>query len=65
VISACAQLITPKSHRLRRVSGAPSLLGVGAMNSPCYRPAGLLATWAVMLDGGGSADPGDALDACS
>jgi hypothetical protein len=35
------------------------------MNSPCYRPAGLLATWAVMLDGGGSADPGDALDACS
>lgn len=36
------------------------------MNSPRYRPAGLLVTWArhrVMLDGGGSADPGGTLDA--
>jgi len=36
------------------------LLGVGAMNSPRYRPAGLLVTWPghrVMLDGGGAADP--------
>ena len=42
------------------------LLGVGAMNSPRYRPAGLLVAWAghrVMLDGGGSADPGQSLDA--
>jgi hypothetical protein len=42
------------------------LLGVGAMNSPRYRPAGLVATWAghrVMLDGGGTADPGAPLDA--
>lgn len=42
------------------------LLGVGAMNSPRYRPAGLLATWAghrVMLDGGGAADPAAPLDA--
>ena len=33
------------------------LMGVGAMNSPRYRPAGLLLTWPghrVMLDGGGS-----------
>lgn len=37
------------------------LLGVGAMNSPRYRPAGLLVSWTghrVMLDGGGCADPG-------
>jgi hypothetical protein len=43
-----------------------TLVGVGAMNSPRYRPAGLLVTWAghrVMLDGGGLADPGDPLDA--
>lgn len=42
------------------------LLGVGAMNSPCYRPAGLLAIWPshrVMLDVGGPADPGEPLDA--
>src|SRR5512144_628616 len=42
------------------------LLGVGAMNSPRYRPAGLLASWGrhrVMLDGGGAADPGPDLDA--
>jgi len=41
------------------------LLGVGAMNSPRYRPAGLLATWSghrVMLDGGGAADPAAPLD---
>jgi hypothetical protein len=37
------------------------LLGVGAMNSPRYRPAGLMVSWAghrVMLDGGDGADPG-------
>ncbi len=42
------------------------LLGVGAMNSPRYRPAGLLVSWAghrVMLDGGDSADPVPPLDA--
>jgi Beta-lactamase superfamily domain len=42
------------------------LLGVGAMNSPRYRPAGLLVKWRrhrVMLDGGDSADPGPPLDA--
>jgi Beta-lactamase superfamily domain len=42
------------------------LLGVGAMNSPRYRPAGLLLTWPghrVMLDGGGAADPGSPLHA--
>jgi beta-lactamase family protein len=36
------------------------------MNSPRYRPAGLLVMWAknrVMLDGGDSADPGAPLDA--
>lgn len=37
------------------------------MNSPRYRPAGLVVSWAghhrVMLDGGGSADPGRPLDA--
>jgi hypothetical protein len=36
------------------------------MNSPRYRPAGLLVTWEdhrVMLDGGESADPGPRLDA--
>ncbi|HZE17164.1 MAG TPA: MBL fold metallo-hydrolase [Mycobacterium sp.] len=45
---------------------ALTLLGVGAMNSPRYRPAGLLVRWAghrVMLDGGGPADPGPGLDA--
>lgn len=42
------------------------LLGVGAMNSPRYRPAGLLMIWTghrVMLDGGGSANPTAPLDA--
>ena len=42
------------------------LLGVGAMNSPRYRPAGLLMIWAghrVMLDGGGCADPAPPIDA--
>jgi hypothetical protein len=42
------------------------LLGVGAMNSPRYRPAGVLLTWQnyrVMLDGGGTADPNCAVDA--
>jgi hypothetical protein len=42
------------------------LLGVGAMNSPRYKPAGLLASWdgnRVALDGGGAADPGEHLDA--
>jgi len=43
-----------------------TLLGVGAMNSPRYRPAGLLVTWAghrVMLDGGAAADPDAAVNA--
>lgn len=42
------------------------LLGVGAMNSSRYRPAGLLVSWAghrVALDGGGMADPGPRLNA--
>ncbi len=42
------------------------LLGVGAMNSPRYRPAGLLVSWTghrVTLDGGGCADPAPPLDA--
>jgi hypothetical protein len=37
-----------------------TLLGVGAMNSPRYAPAGLLVeyrTHRVMLDGGGAAEP--------
>ncbi len=40
---------------------ALTLLGIGAMNSPRYRAAGLLAAWPghrVAFDGGGSADPG-------
>ncbi len=43
-----------------------ALLGVGAMNSPRYRPAGVLLTWQnyrVMLDGGGAADPNCSVDA--
>ncbi len=43
-----------------------TLLGVGAMNSPRYAPAGLLVeyrTHRVMLDGGGAADPAGRLDA--
>jgi hypothetical protein len=42
------------------------LLGVGAMNSPRYRPAGLLVVWRghrVMLDGGGSAVPANPVHA--
>ncbi|MGW6498053.1 MBL fold metallo-hydrolase [Nonomuraea angiospora] len=41
------------------------LVGVGAMNSPRYRPAGLLAGWRghrVLLDGGGDAAAGERLD---
>ena len=41
------------------------VLGGGAMNSPRYRPAGLLVVWAnqrVMLDGGGATDRGCSLD---
>jgi hypothetical protein len=36
------------------------------MNSPRYRPAGLLVSWGghrVVLDGGGTADPGSRVDA--
>jgi Beta-lactamase superfamily domain len=43
-----------------------TLLGVGAMNSPRYRPAGLLVSsvcGSVMLDGGGGAVPGQPVDA--
>jgi hypothetical protein len=43
-----------------------SLLGTGAMNSPRYRPAGLLVRWGrhrVMLDGGGDATPDGPIDA--
>lgn len=42
------------------------LLGVGAMNSPRYRPAGLVMSeqgHRVMFDGGGAANPGAPLDA--
>jgi hypothetical protein len=42
------------------------LLGVGAMNSPRYRPAGLLLAWGrrrVMFDGGDDAAPSAAVDA--
>jgi len=42
-----------------------TLLGVGAMNSPRYRPAGLVVAWRhrrVMLDGGGEATPAPLLD---
>ncbi len=42
------------------------LVGVGAMNSPRYRPAGLSVSWRghrVMLDGGGCADGAARLDA--
>jgi hypothetical protein len=57
------------THRQWQWSGLMlrlTLLGVGAMNSPRYRPAGLLLTWPghrVMLDGGSAADPGPPLDA--
>jgi hypothetical protein len=43
-----------------------TLLGIGAMNSPRYRPAGLLVAWRggrVMLDGGGTAVPASRVDA--
>lgn len=43
-----------------------TLLGVGAMNSPRYRPAGLLLAWRghhVMLDGGPGAEPSSPVDA--
>ncbi len=43
-----------------------TLLGVGAMNSPRYRPAGLLVSWPgrrIMFDGGGAAVPAQPVDA--
>lgn len=43
-----------------------TLLGIGAMNSPRYAPAGLLVSWGehrIALDGGGTADPGSGVDA--
>jgi hypothetical protein len=43
-----------------------TLLGVGAMNSPCYAPAGLLVEYCrdrVMIDGGQSAEPKGKLNA--
>ncbi|WP_242188367.1 MBL fold metallo-hydrolase [Saccharopolyspora soli] len=43
-----------------------TLLGVGAMNSPRYRPAGLAVAWAgrrVIIDGGGTAAEGQHIDA--
>ncbi|RSM80888.1 hypothetical protein DMH04_28660 [Kibdelosporangium aridum] len=42
------------------------LLGVGAMNSPRYRPAGLLLSWRgkrIMFDGGPGAQPRHQIDA--
>ncbi|MFB9839222.1 MBL fold metallo-hydrolase [Actinoallomurus acaciae] len=42
-----------------------TLIGVGAMNSPRYRPAGLLVTHErcrVMLDGGGAGGPASPVD---
>src|SRR5689334_12354870 len=43
-----------------------TLLGVGAMNSPRYRPAALVVAWRhrrVMFGGGGEAIPAPPLDA--
>jgi hypothetical protein len=43
-----------------------TLLGVGAMNSPRYAPAGLLVEYGdcrIMLDGGGAAEPKERIDA--
>lgn len=43
-----------------------TLLGVGAMNSPRYRPAGLAVCWSgqrVIIDGGGTATEGEHVDA--
>jgi hypothetical protein len=42
-----------------------TLVGTGAMNSPRYRPAGLIVRWSrrrVMLDGGGDATPEGPID---
>jgi hypothetical protein len=50
---------------VRHASARFTLLGVGAMNSPRYRPAGLLVAWRhrrVMFDGGGEATPAPPLD---
>src|SRR5690348_12377603 len=49
-----------------RVGARFTLVGAGAMNSPRYRPAGLLVAWRhhrVMFDGGGEATPAPPLDA--
>jgi hypothetical protein len=43
-----------------------TLLGIGAMASPRYRPAGLLVAiggWRVMIDGGPGAEPDGTIDA--
>ncbi|HET9756695.1 MAG TPA: MBL fold metallo-hydrolase [Candidatus Limnocylindrales bacterium] len=43
-----------------------TLVGIGAIASPKYRPAGLLVsagTWRVMLDGGPGAEPDGTIDA--
>ena len=43
-----------------------TLLGIGAMASPAYRPAGLLVSmdrWRIMLDGGPGAEPDASIDA--
>jgi len=66
--------MNPGATVLRAASGGPSalagvrltLLGVGAMSSPRYRPAGLVVAWRhrrVMFDGGGEATPAPPLDA--
>lgn len=51
---------------MKRFNLRLKLLGIGAMNSPRYAPAGLLVTYGrhrVMLDGGPSAVPSGKLDA--
>jgi hypothetical protein len=48
----------PRSNAGTGTAVRLELLGVGAMNSPRYRPAGLLIRWRrhrIMLDGGGDA----------
>ncbi|HVT27833.1 MAG TPA: hypothetical protein VHE81_07435, partial [Lacipirellulaceae bacterium] len=53
-------------HFKRRCEARLTLLGIGAMNSPRYRPAGLLVAFSgsrVMLDGGPGAEPRGPLDA--
>jgi hypothetical protein len=59
--------MTGKSRSVRPGDGLSlMLLGVGAMNSPRYKPAGLLAAWdgrRIALDGGGTADPGENIQA--